>query len=82
MSSNTYKSNPTLYVYAHHKHKSKVYTWRMTSKTRNTGDLKVGSRIIVETKNGTKAVIVDSFEVLNAPPILTPVKRVIKCLKD
>lgn len=80
--SNTYKNNPTLYVYAHHKYKSKVYTWRMTSKTKNAGDLKVGSRIIVETKNGTKAVIVDGFEVLNAPPVSTPVKRVVKCLKD
>ena len=79
---NTYKNRPTLYVYAHHKRNNKIYTWRMTRKTRNANLLTVGSKVIVGTKHGTSVVTVDGFEVLDMPPVSTSVKKVIKCLKN
>ena len=79
---NTYKNRPTLYVYAHHKRNNKIYTWRMTRKTRNADLLTVGSKVVVGTKHGISVVTVDGFEVLDTPPVSTSVKKVIKCLRN
>jgi len=78
----TYKNSPTMYVFAHHPHGGKTYVWRIVSRTQNPENLKVGAKIMVNTKRGTKLVVVDDFRELNEPPVSMPVKKVIRCLEN
>lgn len=77
-----YKNSPTMYVFGHHPHGGKTYVWRMVKRTQNPENLKVGAKMMVNTKRGSKLVIVDDFKELSEPPVLMPVKKVIRCLEN
>lgn len=74
-----YKNVPTKYVFGKHKPDGKTYVWRMTRKTKHPERLAVGSRVQVATKHGDKRIIVEKIEVLDAPPVDTPVRKVREC---
>lgn len=65
-----------------YRYKNRLYVWKVTNKTKNVHNLSVGSKIIVDTKNGAKLVIVDKFSVLSKPPVLTPIREVIRCIEN
>ena len=50
----------------------------MTRKTKHPERLEVGSRVQVATKHGDR-IIVEKIEVLDAPPVDTPVRKVREC---
>ncbi len=77
-----YKNSPTMYVFGHHPHGGKTYVWRMVSKTQNPEWLRIGAKMLVNTKRGTKLVVVDDFKELSEPPVSMPVKKVIRCLEN
>lgn len=77
-----YREMPTTYIYARHISGGKEYCWRMTNKTKAPSKLSIGSRIIVNTKNGNKVVTVTRIETLNKPPVNRNVKKVIRCLPN
>ena len=74
-----YKNVPTKYVFGKHKPDGKTYVWRMTKKTKHPERLAVGNCVQVATKQGDKRIIVEKIEVLDAPPVEMPVRKVKKC---
>lgn len=75
----SYRTQPTMYVYGKHKLRLKEYTWRVTSQTKGVENLKVGSCVLVSTQYGEKVVEVTKIETLDKPPVKHRVKRVLKC---
>jgi hypothetical protein len=52
----TYKNTSTTYVFGKHPHVDKEFVWRMTRNTINKDALEVGSKVIVNTTKGMRAV--------------------------
>lgn len=78
----SYRTQPTMYVYGKHNPRLKEYAWRITSQTKGVENLKVGSRVLVRTQYGEKVVEVTKIETLDKPPVKRRVKKVLKCFEN
>jgi len=76
-----YEKNPTLYVFGKHHDNGKTYVWRMTKKTKHPELLEVGAMVQVATAHGAKRVTVERIELLDKPPVDTPIRKVRECYK-
>lgn len=73
------KSKNNTYVFAYHSGSDKEYVWKVPKKI-NAKDIKVGGSVLVQTRFGIKTVTVTRVETLSAPPVTTPIKKVVRCL--
>lgn len=76
-----YKIIPTKYVFGKHKPNGKTYVWRMTKKTKHPENLAVGRCVDVVTKDGYKKAVVEKIDILDTPPVNTPVRKVRECFQ-
>ena len=77
-----YLHTPTIYVFGKHNPRIKEYVWRVTDVTKGLDKLKVGNRVMVRTRYGTKAITVTRIETLDEPPTEYRVKKVLKCFES
>jgi hypothetical protein len=74
---NSYRNNPTTYIYAKHPHGKRILMWRVPIKWVGWADkLQIGDRIFCRTKYGIKPVIVQDVEILESCPVPLGVNRV------
>jgi hypothetical protein len=78
----SYRTQPTTYVYGRHNPRLKEYTWRIAEQTKGVENLKVGGRVLVRTQHGEKVVEVTRIEKLDKPPVKRCVKKVLKCFEN
>ena len=69
----------TVYVFGKHHPNGKTYVWRMTKRTKHPENLEVGARVQVATQRGDKRVTVERIEILDKPPVDTPIRKVKEC---
>lgn len=77
-----YRHSPTTYVFGRHNPRMKEYAWRLADTTKGVENLKVGNRVMVRTKYGTKVITVTRIETLDTPPTEYHVKKVLKCFES
>lgn len=73
------KNKATTYVFGKHHPNGKTYVWRMTKRTKHPENLEVGARVQVATQHGYKRVTVEKIEMLDKPPVETPIRKVREC---
>jgi hypothetical protein len=79
---------PTTYIYGRHYRAdnntySKEYVWRVPNTWIGfTDGLYIGDTIIVRTKYGNKPIEITRIEVLDKPPVDTPIRKVCKKISD
>lgn len=77
MKSNSYRNNPTIYIYGRHPKSKKMLIWRVPERWIGWIDnLHIGDTILCRTKHGIKPVIVQDVEILDKCPVDFRVKRV------
>lgn len=74
---NSYRNNPTTYIYGKHPKSKRILIWRVPKKwIRWADNLHIGDMILCRTKYGTKPVIVHDVEILESCPVPFGVNRV------
>lgn len=64
---------PTTYVFGKHYINGKEYVWRVRDES-IADNIKVGDRVRVNTKFGTQTATVTRIEILDNPPVSSPIK--------
>lgn len=70
------------YVFGRHKTCPKEYCWKITGKTKQLEHLKIGNKMVVNTKHGKSVATIIRIEELEQSPIGRAVKDVVKCLDE
>ena len=78
-----YKNEATTYIYGTHPNSKSgnEFVWRVPKSWSELGwedGLNIGDEILVNTKFGTKPVVVTKIEISDKCPVNIPVKRVVK----
>lgn len=74
---NSYRNNPTIYIYGKHPKGQRTLVWRVPERWIGwTDNLHIGDRIYCRTKYGAKPVIIQEVEILDKCPVDFPVKKI------
>lgn len=76
----TYRCVDTTYVFGCHTVNGKEYVWRLCNNKVRPEKVHIGSKVLVNTKYGNRVITVTKIETLAAPPVTTPVKKVLALL--
>lgn len=78
------RHNPSrkTYVFGRHKTCPKEYCWKITGHTQQLEHLKIGNKMVVNTKHGKSVATIIRIEQLEQSPIGRAVKGVVKCLDE
>ena len=74
--------NRVTYVFGRHNTCPKDYCWKINGGTEDLHNLKIGNKMVVQTKHGVSVALITNIIKSETPPVDMKIKRVIKCLDE